>query len=145
MKPDQNDKLKLKAVDLDDLPVLSAAVQDALVPMTDMAFIEADRSFVMVANRFRWEQSKAESFSRTHAGLRIDHVRKVQFQGMDPAHRDRIQELMTVSCNDVSSPVVVMLHFSGGGKVRLEVERLEVTLEDFGEPWPTQWKPEHGN
>lgn len=145
MKPDQKDKLKLKAVDLDDLTVLSAAVQDALVPMTDMAFIEADRSFVMVANRFRWEHSKAESFSRTHAGLRIDHVRKVQFQGMNPARRDKIQELMTVTCNDESSPVVVMLHYSGGGKIRLEVDRLEATLEDFGEPWPTQWKPEHGS
>ncbi|MDX1484005.1 MAG: DUF2948 family protein [Alphaproteobacteria bacterium] len=47
--------LKLRAVDQEDLEVLSACLQDALVPVQDMRFLKDERRFVMVANRFCWE------------------------------------------------------------------------------------------
>ncbi|MGY9006559.1 MAG: DUF2948 family protein, partial [Alphaproteobacteria bacterium] len=48
--------LKLRAIDSDDLDVLGAFLQDALVPVCDMQFIPDERRFVLVANRFCWER-----------------------------------------------------------------------------------------
>jgi hypothetical protein len=46
--------LKLRAEDADDLAVLSACLQDALVPVRDLAYVADQKIFVFVANRFRW-------------------------------------------------------------------------------------------
>jgi hypothetical protein len=35
------------------------------------------------------------------------------------------------------------LVFSGGGVLQLEIESPSVFLQDFGEAWPTQWRPDH--
>lgn len=48
-------RIKLRAVDGDDLQVVSACLQDALVPLREVAFLKKEARFVMVANRFRWE------------------------------------------------------------------------------------------
>ena len=51
-----NGPLKLRAVDADDIAVMSACLQDALVPVHDMRFLAGEASFVLVANRFCWEK-----------------------------------------------------------------------------------------
>ena len=56
MAPDDaGSALKLRAEDADDLAVLSACLQDALVPVRDLAYVPDQKIFVFVANRFRWE------------------------------------------------------------------------------------------
>ncbi|MEE8562657.1 MAG: DUF2948 family protein, partial [Alphaproteobacteria bacterium] len=52
--------LKLRAVDAEDFAVLGACLQDALVPVQDMRFLGEENRFVMVANRFCWENLAAE-------------------------------------------------------------------------------------
>lgn len=46
---------KIRAQDADDLKVVSALLQDALVPVADATFLKPEKRFVMVANRFMWE------------------------------------------------------------------------------------------
>jgi hypothetical protein len=53
--------LKLRAFDAEDLQALAACLQDALVTLADMAWIPAERRFVMVANRFCWECGGAQA------------------------------------------------------------------------------------
>lgn len=54
--PQATDKLlKLRAEDEEDLAVISACLQDALVPLTNIAWLKDEQRFVLVANRFRWE------------------------------------------------------------------------------------------
>ena len=48
--------LKLRAHDAEDLAVVSALLQDAIVPAKEMTFLADERRFVMVANRFMWER-----------------------------------------------------------------------------------------
>ena len=55
MAPDDGAALKLRAEDAEDLAVISACLQDALVPVRDLAYVPEDRTFLLVANRFRWE------------------------------------------------------------------------------------------
>lgn len=136
--------LRLQARDLGDLTVIAAAVQDALVPIGDMAWLHEEGSFVMALNRFRWESEAAPAegmapHERVHSGLRFDKVRKVQYRGIDHRSRGGFLELLTIACDEGK----VVLHFAGSAAIRLEVEELVCALGDLDEPWPTAWRPEH--
>ena len=139
MNETRHKPLRLRAEDLGDLTVIAAAVQDALVPAGDIAWLRDEGSFVMALNRFRWE-AEDKQHERVHAGLRFDHVRLVQYRGIDHRDRGSFLELLTIACDEGR----VVLHFAGGAAIRLEVEKLVCALGDLDEPWPTAWKPEHG-
>lgn len=132
--------LRLRARGLDDLSVISTLVQDALVPVGDIAFIESENSLVFALNRFRWEQkASADVRERVHSGLRFDSVKRVRFRGIDRGDHGRFLCLLAIAFDDG----IVTLHFAGGGEVRLEVDALNCALEDLAEPWPTIWTPHH--
>lgn len=145
MSDKEHRPLKLRARDLNDLTVISAMVQDALAPIGDITFLPEEGSFVMALNRFCWEaesgpgQDGERPHQRVHAGLRFDKVRHVQYRGIDPLNRGRYLELLAIACDEGN----VVLHFSEGAAIRLEVDELNCALGDLGEPWPTQWKPQH--
>ena len=52
----QDRPLKLRAYDREDFAVVSAVLQDALVPVIDLAWLSGEKRFALVANRFRWER-----------------------------------------------------------------------------------------
>ena len=135
--------LKLRARDVEDLAVISAALQDALVPLGDISHDPAEKTFIMVVNRFRWEQESKQN-ERVHAGLRFDAVRRAQFRGIDRTNRAQFLSFLTIAFDgsDEAEGVVVM-HFAGGGAIRLNVGGLYCILADLGQPWPTQWTPAH--
>ncbi|MDP6389466.1 MAG: DUF2948 family protein [Alphaproteobacteria bacterium] len=131
--------LKLFAGDVEDLSVISAMVQDAIVPLGDIAYLADEQCFVLAINRYRWEEG-ADAGERVTSGLRFSAVTKAQFRDIDVRDRGRFLDLLTVVCDEGA----VALHFAGGGAIRLEVEKLACVLEDFDEPHPTHWRPEHG-
>jgi len=130
-------RLKLRARDLDDLAVISAMIQDALVPIADMDFLTEEKRFVLALNRFRWDQ--LEEPSRTHALLTVQHVTRVQTKDVDRRRPDRIQDLLSLTFDGSA----LLATFAGGGTLRLEAEALDCLLEDVGEPWPAQATPAH--
>src|SRR5213079_3395622 len=74
--------LRLRAEDAEDLAVISACLQDALVSVRDLAYDREGRTFVLVANRFRWEAREAERgeagrFERTVCGVAFGEVESV--------------------------------------------------------------------
>jgi hypothetical protein len=160
MKPSHEDRpMKLRATDADDLQVLAAHLQDAIVPVSEMAYLPAEQRFVLVANRFRWEAmgeapepaAEAETpddaafaagsrFERIHCGLRVERVRAVRRRGFDPRERGAMLALLTVAADPVGA---IELVFAGGAAIRLEVEAIDCFVEDLGESWPTQWRPRH--
>ena len=134
------DRTRLSARSVEDLAVIAALLQDAIVPVGDMAFLEDEHSFVLALSRFRWETGeRAAAHERVHTGLRFDTVRRVTYRGLRRGDRGQFLSLLTISCDDG----VVVLHFSGGGQIRLEVDALRAALEDFGEPWPVFAVPTH--
>ena len=130
-------RLNLHARSVEDLTVISAALQDALVPLGDISHIPEDKSFLMVVNRFRWEQEGAQN-ERIHAGLRFDAVRKVQFRGIERSNRSQFLSFLAIVFDGA-----VVMHFAGGGAIRLSVGGLYCVLADLGQSWPTDWKPSH--
>ena len=177
--------LKLRVHDAKDLRALATCLQDALVPLADVAYLKSEKRFVMVANRFMWErgaedapapepapepvaangaasgaasgdQSADAGFEEADAGplyyrvncaVCFDRVRKVRFRGLDPREKGQILNLLTIEVAPGEpgevAPGAVLLVFSGGGTIRLEVRNIRCHLEDLGEPWPTRWRPSH--
>jgi hypothetical protein len=63
------DLLKLVALDPDDLAVVSAHLQDALISVGDIAYLPGERRFALAAKRFDWE---AEQPQRRLSGLHFE-------------------------------------------------------------------------
>lgn len=136
-------RLRLRASNLEELLIISSTLQDALVPLADMRFEAKEARFVAVVNRFHWEKKGADH--RSLAGLRFDHVLRVQRRGLESISQDRILDLLAIT-HDVPEPGKqghVVLHFSGDAAIRLTVQKLACALEDLTEPWPTPWRPDH--
>ena len=51
--------LRLRAEDAEDLQVVAALVQDAVMPASEMSFDRGKRRFACLLNRFRWEDKAA--------------------------------------------------------------------------------------
>jgi hypothetical protein len=143
--------LKLRAEDVDDLAVISACVQDALIAMRDLVYDRAAQSFTLVANRFRWEgqpgaANAAPPFERTHAAVTFEAVESVSYRGFRRSAEDRILSLLAIRAAGKppdGKPGTIDLEFSGGATVRLKVSAIRVRVADIGEPWPTAWQPDH--
>lgn len=140
MLDEEGRKLSLLARDVHDLAVISSMLQDAIVPVADMIYLEKEESFILAVNRFRWEtQADDAAGERVNAGLRFDRVQRVQFRNIDREHRERFAAILSIAYDSG----VVIVQFSGDGAVRLEVSELLCALSDFDEAWPTIWRPEH--
>ncbi|NKB48681.1 MAG: DUF2948 family protein [Alphaproteobacteria bacterium] len=142
--------LKLKAVDADDLQVIAGTLQDAIVPVLDIAYDAAERRFIFAANRFRWENTLdggTPDQERIHCGVTFDNVVNVQRRGIDRVKPGTFLNLLTITPHEgvTGQGPVIELTFSGEAAIRLETAGLLCHLEDFGEPWPAQRQPQHAN
>jgi hypothetical protein len=135
--------LKLLALDSEDLDVISATTQDAVVRVGDMGFAMADRRFALLMNRFAWEEG-GKTRQRKRAALHFDRVSDVKVTGIDPTAVEGVLELLAIRFTLTDDPSgVVDLDFAGGGTVRLNVEVLEARLQDLGAAWAAKATPEH--
>jgi hypothetical protein len=139
-------KLKLRAFDADDLQVISAATQDALVAIKDIGWFPDEKQLALVVNRFRWEApADADgAWSRTHAALVFHQVDTVRHIDLPLAEPDRILELLSLDVESADTDkATVLLRFAAHRTIRLEAPKLLCHLEDLGDPWPTRWRPDH--
>ena len=149
MPPDEGDTaFKLRAEDPDDLAVISACLQDALVAVRDLAFAPADHTFLMVANRFRWERAARAArgeagYQRTLCGITFGAVVGVSYHGFRRSEDTRILSLLALLPKRDAEGDAILLEFSDGATIRLEGSRILCHAQDLGEPWPTPWQPTH--
>ena len=126
--------LNLGALDPSDLEVISALVQDAVFPITELSWRPSRRRFALLLNRFRWEDGKRAE--RVQSLLVADNVLGVASQGIDRGDRDVILSLLEVSFEpEEDGAGQVLLTLAGDGAIRLRVEALEVTLKDVTRPY----------
>lgn len=159
--------LKLIALDAEDLAVISAHLQDAVVRVADMTFLPQEKRFAALANRFDWAQALTNgtaaitksSLQRRRTGLRFERVLSAKYQGIDVKDKRATLALLAVtftSSPDPESPNGpkspggpelpdgdVTLTFSGGAAIRLAVECLEVEMQDLGAAWKAKHAPQH--
>ena len=137
--------LKLLALDGEDLEVISATTQDAVVRVADMGFAQADGRFALLMNRFAWEEKDGRGKGlRKRAGLHFERVTHAATAGFDPNARDGVLELLAITFTPAEAPAgSVELRFAGGGTVKLDVECLEAKLMDLGAAWAAKAEPRH--
>ena len=138
--------VKLVALDQDDLTVVSAHLQDALVKVADVIWRPQEKRLVLALNRFDWEsaQSGTPEYRRRRTALRFERVLSCKCRDVNPAGKDAVLNLLAVEFSETDAPSgVVTITFSGGPTLRLEVECLEAELADLGPSWITAARPVH--
>ena len=144
--------LHLKALEADDLPVISALVQDAVLPVTEIRFDRARRRLALLVNRFRWEdraaaEARGRGYERVRSLLVIEDALRVVTQGVDRNDRDLVLSILALAWDpgaDGTGRVVLTL--AGDGAIAVEAECLDVTLRDVSRPYlaPSGKAPDHG-
>jgi hypothetical protein len=154
------EELKLVALDKDDIEVVSAHVQDARVRVGEILWEPRDHRFIMPVNRFDWmtavdaksENSRSENnrpenkpdYRRCRTALRFERVTACKFRGFDQSSKTGELNLLAVEFAEHDAPAgAVILTFSGGGVIRLDVECLEAELADLGEAFTAELCPDH--
>ncbi|HKM87223.1 MAG TPA: DUF2948 family protein [Xanthobacteraceae bacterium] len=147
------EELKLVALDKDDIEVVSAHVQDALVTVADIFWQPREHRFVMALNRFDWmnavdaegaKDANSSDYRRCRTALRFERVLACKCRNLDQANKHATLNLLAVEFAEHDSPSgVVTLTFSGGGAIRLDVECLEAELADLGEVFSAGLCPNH--
>lgn len=149
---DHQASLKLVAFDNQDLEIISAHCQDAIVRISDIAYIASERRFALIMNRFDWENAieqnkisgKKQSFRRRRTALRFECVTKVQQRNIDLKKQKDVKELLTIRYQEQTRPQGhISLIFAGKSEIKLEVECIEAILQDLGAIWETNAKPTH--
>lgn len=144
---DEDAPLRLAALDADDLSVLSAHLQDAVLKVGEMKYLPAEQRFAATLNRFDWVHGNSTGTSpyrRRQAALVIDRVAMVRSQNIKRGADDAVLELLAIDfCPGEAPSGDIELVFAGGGAVRLEVECIEVRLADLGPEWETGSQPVH--
>ncbi len=143
--------LRLKALDVDDLTVLSSLCQDAVFPASQMSWDRKARRFGVLLNRFRWEDAGNSRIGnreveRVQSVLAIEDVTRVQSQGVQPGDKDIVHALLSVAFEDGAEGAGRGLRtLSGDGGIAVEVEALEVLLRDVTRPYiaPSRKAPTH--
>jgi len=137
------DRLKLIALDAEDLAVVSAHVQDAVVRVGDLRWLAGEGRFVVVMNRFVWEKKHGPD-ERRRAVLHFDRVTAAQASGVRPERADAVLSLLAVTFEPGEAPAgTIVLSFAGGGAIRLAAECIEARLADVGGAWAARGRPLH--
>ncbi len=142
--------LKLKAIDADDLLVISALVQDGVVPPAELHFDPAKGSFTAMVTRYCWEKEACKASGRVPQRvlslLSIDGVSQVKSRGVAMPHPGQAQPadgpplaVLAVIWRDGW----VMLHFAEEAALALKADSLSVRLADLCEPWCAKARPSH--
>jgi hypothetical protein len=138
-------RLRLAAGDAEDLQILSARLQDAVLKLKDVSWQPKKRRFAAVVNRLVWEEGGR---TRVRAGLHFDSVLKVQSHKVKLGAEEAVIDLLAVNFTPDGGENpggVVELVLAGGGAIRLTVECIEAELADLTQPWAARGTPDHEN
>jgi hypothetical protein len=134
--------LRLSALDIEDLAVISAHMQDAVLLVGGMTYDPRRKQFALVANRFAWDDAAQPQRRRT--GLHFGRVLAVKTLNLSQEEKDEVLSLLSISFAETDAPSgEVLLSFSGGGTIRLLVECLECQMSDLGPAWAAKGVPSH--
>ena len=142
-------ELTLAAEDAEDLEIISARLQDAVVQVKDLVWLPKSRRFACLFNRFKWEEAaekKGKVNLRVKARLYFDDVRAVKSQKLRRDTPDGVLSLLAIrfTPNGEGDPSgIVELVFAGGALIRVDVESINAGLTDVSGDWAARGRPDH--
>ena len=143
------EQLKLVALDADDLEIISAHVQDAVMQVGGLDWRAGEKRFLIEMNRFVWENAGGllrRHNERRRSVLHFDRVLSVRSSGIPRGKAQEVLSLLTIGFAEDEAPAgSIELLFAGCGAIVLEVECVEVRLTDLGAAWAAGSRPVHGS
>ena len=147
MSENEKNNLKLIGKNQEDLKVISAYSQDSIVAVKDMIFLEKNRIFVMIVNRFMWEDIEKgihRQNKRIRCAIRFEGILKVKSKKIDQKNRKKCLECLAMKCNEIlNNNYEIKFFFSGGSIITLISEFIEVVMQDLGASWHVKYIPKH--
>lgn len=144
MADDLPEPLKLVALDSDDIAILSAHLQDAIIKVGDIVWRPGERRFAVLARRFDWDGAHGGEPRRRLTALHFDRVAAVKASQIDRGNPDAPLNLLAITFAATELPAGdVTLVFSDGGAMKLSVECIEAQMKDLGPVWSASTVPDH--
>ena len=139
--------LKLLATSDEDLRVIAAHLQDAIVLVQDIANLKKNRIFLIQLNRFMLEDVEKGVFrknKRIRTILKFDNVINISSKNINIKERKSFLDFLTIESNLLpDKSYEIKLIFSGDSVIKIKAEVIDVTLDDQGSPWDTKTQPKH--
>ena len=140
-------KLKLIGKNQEDLKVISAYSQDSIVTVKDMIFLEKNKIFIMIINRFMWEDIDEKIHKRSkrrRCAIKFEGILKVKSKKINQKNKNKRLECLAIECNQIlSKNYEIIFFFAGGSIITLISESIEVVMNDLGESWNVKHIPKH--
>ena len=147
MSEDAKNNLKLIGKNQEDLKVISAHSQDSIVAVKDMIFLEKNRIFLMMVNRFMWEDIEKGIYrnnKRIRCAIKFEGILKVKSKKINQKNRNKRLECLAIKCNEIlSKNYEIIFFFAGGSIITLISESIEVVMNDLGASWNVKYIPKH--
>ena len=147
MSKNEKNNLKLIGENKEDFKIISAYIQDSIVAVGDIVFLEKNRIFIMLVNRFMWEIADKETHSqnkRIRCAIKFEGILKVKSKKINQKNRNKSLECLTIKCNEIlNKNYEIIFLFSGNAIITLIAEFIEVILHDLGESWNVKHIPKH--
>ena len=147
MSRDEQINLKLIGKNQEDLKVISAYSQDSIVNVKDMVFLKENRTFVMIANRYMWEDVEKGVFRqnrRIRCAIKFEEVLAVKSKNINQKNKNKPLEFLAIECNLIAdNNYDIKIFFSGDSVITLVSEAIEVVIHDLSKPWDVKHVPIH--
>ena len=147
MSTDEKNGLKLMAKNQDDLKVISAYLQDSIVIVRDIVFLKKNMTFIMIVNRFMWEDVEKGVFrqnKRIRCAVKFEEVFKVKSQNINQRNKNKPLEYLAIECRlNFNKACEINIFFSGDSIITIISEAIEVVMYDLGKPWEVKHIPIH--
>jgi hypothetical protein len=139
--------LKLLATSDEDIRIVAAHLQDAIVLTKDIVSLKKNRIFLIQLNRFMWEDIEKGVFrknKRIRTVLKFDNVISVSSKNIDIKKDKNFLDFLTIESNLLTdNSYEIKLIFSGNTMIKIKAEVIDVTLDDQGAPWESKIQPKH--
>ena len=143
----EKNNIKLIGKSYEDLEVISAYVQDSIVAVKDIVFLEKNRIFIMIINRFMWENVEKGVFRRNkriRCAVKFEEVIKVESKNINQKNKNKPLECLAIKCGSTFDETYkIKIFFAGDSIITIISEVIEVALHDLGKPWNVKHIPIH--
>ena len=147
MSVDEKTNLKLLGKNQEDLKVISAYLQDSILIVKNIVFLKQNRTFVMIVNRFMWEDIEKGVFSqnkRIRCAVKFEEVIKVESKNINQKNKNKPLECLAIKCSSIFDETCkINIFFAGNSIITITSEVIEVALHDLGKPWNVKHIPIH--
>ena len=139
--------LKLLATSDEDIRIVAAHLQDAIVLTKDIVSLKKNRIFLIQLNRFMWEDIEKGVFrknKRIRTVLKFDNVISVSSKNIDIKKDKNFLDFLTIESKVLpDKSYEIKLIFSGDMVIKIKAELIDVTLDDQGSSWESKIQPKH--